>query len=183
MLARLAGASASPTSATPARRRSATRAPALVAAARDGGHRVVPLPGPSSALAALAVGRRRGGPGGFAFVGFLPARGAERERRSSRAGARRATQSAVRGAAPDRIAAAALARRARNAVPTLCRELTKQFETIATMAAHALPAWLGADANRSRGEFVLVLHATRRAAGREADAHDARPRRCSRRCR
>ena len=41
---------------------------------------------------------------------------------------------------------------------TLCRELTKQFETIATMPAAELPAWLAADANRSRGEFVLVLH-------------------------
>ena len=42
---------------------------------------------------------------------------------------------------------------------TLCRELTKQFETVATMPAGALPAWLAADANRLRGEFVLVLHA------------------------
>ena len=42
---------------------------------------------------------------------------------------------------------------------TLCRELTKQFETVATMPCTALPAWLAADANRLRGEFVLVLHA------------------------
>jgi 16S rRNA (cytidine1402-2'-O)-methyltransferase len=42
---------------------------------------------------------------------------------------------------------------------TLCRELTKQFETVATLPASALPDWLGADANRLRGEFVLVLHA------------------------
>jgi 16S rRNA (cytidine1402-2'-O)-methyltransferase len=37
--------------------------------------------------------------------------------------------------------------------------MTKQFETIVTMAAAGLPQWLAADANRSRGEFVLVLHA------------------------
>ncbi|MBU6257176.1 MAG: 16S rRNA (cytidine(1402)-2'-O)-methyltransferase, partial [Burkholderiales bacterium] len=36
---------------------------------------------------------------------------------------------------------------------------TKQFETVATMDAAALPGWLEADANRLRGEFVLVLHA------------------------
>jgi hypothetical protein len=42
---------------------------------------------------------------------------------------------------------------------TLCRELTKQFETIHTLVAEAAPGWLAADANRSRGEFVLVLHA------------------------
>jgi 16S rRNA (cytidine1402-2'-O)-methyltransferase len=41
---------------------------------------------------------------------------------------------------------------------TVCRELTKQFESIATMPADQLPAWLAADANRVRGEFVLVLH-------------------------
>jgi 16S rRNA (cytidine1402-2'-O)-methyltransferase len=38
------------------------------------------------------------------------------------------------------------------------RELTKQFEDIANVAAQDFPAWLKADANRCRGEFVLVLH-------------------------
>ena len=42
---------------------------------------------------------------------------------------------------------------------TLCRELTKQFETIVTRVAAELPAWQAEDANRERGEFVLVLHA------------------------
>ena len=42
---------------------------------------------------------------------------------------------------------------------TLCRELTKQFETIVTLAAADAPGWLAADANRCRGEFVVVLHA------------------------
>jgi 16S rRNA (cytidine1402-2'-O)-methyltransferase len=41
----------------------------------------------------------------------------------------------------------------------VCRELTKQFETVASMPANALPAWFTADANRSRGEFALVVHA------------------------
>jgi 16S rRNA (cytidine1402-2'-O)-methyltransferase len=41
---------------------------------------------------------------------------------------------------------------------TVCRELTKQFETVATLPARELPAWLSADAQRTRGEFVLVLH-------------------------
>jgi len=62
--------------------------------------------------------------------------------------------------APHRIEAlaAALAEAAPARRTTLCRELTKQFETVATMAAGELPAWLAADANRVRGEFVLVLH-------------------------
>ena len=42
---------------------------------------------------------------------------------------------------------------------TIARELTKQFEQIATMAAAQFSSWLSADSNRSRGEFVLVLHA------------------------
>ena len=49
---------------------------ALVAAVRDAGFRVLPIPGPSSALAALSVaGDTRGE--GFEVVGFLPARGDE----------------------------------------------------------------------------------------------------------
>ena len=41
---------------------------------------------------------------------------------------------------------------------TLGRELTKQFEEIATVRADGLAAWLAEDANRLRGEFVLVVH-------------------------
>ena len=39
------------------------------------------------------------------------------------------------------------------------RELTKQFEEIATVTAQELPAWLAAQPHRTKGEFVLVLHA------------------------
>ena len=42
---------------------------------------------------------------------------------------------------------------------TVCRELTKQFETVVSFAANELPDWLRANANHTRGEFVLVLHA------------------------
>ncbi len=63
--------------------------------------------------------------------------------------------------APHRIEALALAlavlgtRRV-----TIGRELTKQFEDIATVEAGQFPAWLAGDANRCRGEFVVVLHPT-----------------------
>jgi 16S rRNA (cytidine1402-2'-O)-methyltransferase len=56
---------------------------------------------------------------------------------------------------------------------TVCRELTKQFETIETMPAGQLPGWLAADANRARGEFVLVLHALAAADVPGEGAHDA----------
>jgi 16S rRNA (cytidine1402-2'-O)-methyltransferase len=56
---------------------------------------------------------------------------------------------------------------------TICRELTKQFETIATLPCRDLGAWLAADPNRARGEFVLVLHALPMvAAASVIDAHD-----------
>jgi 16S rRNA (cytidine1402-2'-O)-methyltransferase len=140
----------------------------LVAAATAAGRRVVPIPGPSSALAALcAAGDAVAGtdsPPGFSFVGFLPAKGSEREAALRNALAQR--QATILFEAPHRIAmllaelaAAQPARRV-----TLARELTKQFEQIHSDRADALPGWLAADADRGRGEFVLVLHAQRHVA-------------------
>ena len=131
---------------------------ALVAAAQAAGYRVVPIAGPSSALAALSVAGDASA-GGFAFVGFLSARAGERaEQLRHIAGA---TQTQILFEAPHRVAALlqALAAACPARHVTLCRELTKQFETVVTLAASELPAWVAADANRSRGEFVLVLHA------------------------
>ena len=134
----------------------------LVAQVAAAGHRVLPVPGASSALAALSVcGDTHGA---FAFVGFLPASGAARAAALRTLADSDATQ--VLFEAPHRIdklaqelAAARPERRL-----TLCRELTKQFETVHTLRAADLPAWLAADAQRQRGEFVLVLHAAPQAA-------------------
>jgi 16S rRNA (cytidine1402-2'-O)-methyltransferase len=131
---------------------------ALVAQVAAAGHRVLPIPGASSALAALSVAGDACS-SGFAFIGFLPARGTER------AAALRAlaqgTTAQLLFEAPHRIEALAgeLAALGPQRLVTLCRELTKQFETVITLPAATLPAWLAADANRLRGEFVLVLHA------------------------
>jgi 16S rRNA (cytidine1402-2'-O)-methyltransferase len=130
----------------------------LVAQAAQAGYRVVPLPGASSALAALcAAGDTQAQ--GFCFVGFLPAKGAERASALATVLADGRTQ--VMFEAPHRIKAllAALAEAAPQRSVTLCRELTKQFETIITRSAAELPAWQAEDTNRERGEFVLVLHA------------------------
>lgn len=131
---------------------------ALVAAVRAAGWPVVPIPGASSVVAALSVAGDAAG-GGFRFCGFVPSKGAERAAAVARAAADPGTQ--VWFEAPHRMAD--LASRWAAAVPsrtlTVCRELTKQFESIATMPAGALAAWLAADAQRVRGEFVLVLHA------------------------
>ena len=144
---------------------------ALVAAVRDAGHRVVPIPGPSAALAALSVaGDTRAG--AFRFVGFLPSRAAER--RQALAALLGQPDAQLLFEAPHRIAAlaAALAEACPQRRVTLCRELTKQFESVVTLPAAALPGWLAADPNRERGEFVLVLHAPPAAVVRPQD-HDA----------
>ena len=133
----------------------------LVAAAQAAGHATVPLPGASSVLAALSVAGDTQADG-FAFVGFLPAKAGERDAMLA-ALAQRRSDSMVLFEAPHRIAALldALAAAMPERRLTLGRELTKQFETVVTMTATLAPAWLAADANRTRGEFVLVLHAQR----------------------
>ena len=94
---------------------------------------------------------------GFVFAGFLPTRTTERN--LAVAALATETRAVVLLEAPHRIEAAALALATLGARQlTVGRELTKQFEEIATMAAGELPAWLNAGAHRTRGEFALVLH-------------------------
>lgn len=130
----------------------------LVAAAQAAGLRVLPLPGASSAATALSVaGDTRAQ--GFRFVGFLPTK--VTERRTAALALLGAPYSQLLFEAPHRIQEllALLAELAPAQTLTLCRELTKQFETVHTAPAAEFPAWLAADKQRERGEFVLVLHA------------------------
>ncbi len=128
----------------------------LVAAVRAASLAVVPLPGASSVTTALcAAGMTQ--EGGFVFSGFLPPKAAERERAVQALAAE--PRAVVLLEAPHRIEALAGALAVLGERPvTLGRELTKQFEEIATVPAKDLPAWLAADANRLRGEFVVVVH-------------------------
>ena len=123
------------------------------------GHRVLPLPGPSSTVTALSVAGDTGATG-FAFAGFLPTKAGER-RSALQAVLAVEGQSQVVFEAPHRIVEliGLLAELAPQRRVSVCRELTKQFESIHTDVAAELPAWLAADAQRQRGEFVLVLHA------------------------
>ena len=132
----------------------------LVAQVRAKGLRVVPLPGASSVttvLSAAGVVQDAEGGTGFVFAGFLSPKATERTHAVQVLATR--AQAIVMLEAPHRIEALALALAALGErLVTVGRELTKQFEEIATVRADALPAWLAADANRLRGEFVLVLH-------------------------
>lgn len=132
----------------------------LVAAVRVAGLPVIPLPGASSVTTALSVAGIAGDgaqEGRFVFIGFLPSKSSERA--TAVEALRLETRSVVLLEAPHRIEALAGALAALGSrTVTVGRELTKQFEEIANVSAEGLPAWLAEDANRLRGEFVLVLH-------------------------
>ncbi len=128
----------------------------LVAAVRSAGLGVMPLPGASSVTTALSAAGISGD-SGFVFAGFLSSKAGEREE------AIKSLQSEVKAVvimeAPHRIEALASAMNPLGSRRiTVCRELTKQFEEIATVAAVQFVIWLAAGAQRTRGEFVLVLH-------------------------
>jgi 16S rRNA (cytidine1402-2'-O)-methyltransferase len=129
----------------------------LVQAVQAAGLRTLPIPGASSVTTLLSATGHKGWDGRFVFGGFLSTKAAERLRevRSIAADAR----ASVLLEAPHRIAALAqdLATLGERSL-TVGRELTKQFEDIAQLSAADFPAWLQADANRLRGEFVLVVH-------------------------
>ncbi len=132
----------------------------LVAAVRGAEMVIVPVPGPSSVTTALSVAGieiANTRDGGFVFAGFLPSRPTERNARIALLAAE--PRAIVLLEAPHRIEALAAAMSSLGQRRlTVGRELTKQFEEITTLAAADLVSWLNADSNRSRGEFVLVLH-------------------------
>ena len=129
----------------------------LVRAVRAAGAAVRAVPGPSAPLTALAVA---GLPSDrFCFEGFLPHSSGPRQRQLEMLLARSATTIVFESSHRIEGAAEDLARLAPAREIFLGRELTKQFEEHYRGDAAGLPAWLEADANRTRGEFVLVLAA------------------------
>ncbi|GAA5111021.1 16S rRNA (cytidine(1402)-2'-O)-methyltransferase [Alloalcanivorax gelatiniphagus] len=128
----------------------------LVRACQDAGVKVVPVPGASALLAALAVA---GQPSDrFLFEGFLPAKGAARERALERLAGSEVTTLIYE--APHRVLSLleALAPRvAPERELTLCRELTKRFETVRRGPVAEILEWVRGDKDQRRGELVLVL--------------------------
>ncbi len=130
----------------------------LVRAVREAGFRVVPIPGPvalAAAVSAAGLEAER-----FVFVGFLPTK--VKARRELLVQLAHLPFALVFYEAPHRV---------RNCVAELAgslggmrtlvvaRELTKAFETIERMPLSDAQAWIGADAHRERGEFVLIVDA------------------------
>jgi 16S rRNA (cytidine1402-2'-O)-methyltransferase len=128
----------------------------VVRAVREAGFTVVPVPGPSAAIAALSasgIDAPR-----WLFCGFLPASGAAR--RVAVESLRESPDALVFYEAPHRIAAtleALLAAFGAEREIVVARELTKRFESIHRGRLGDAPAWLAADADRVRGEFVVIV--------------------------
>ena len=132
----------------------------LCAALQTVGLRSIPLPGASSVTSAISVAGAvtpAQGESGFLFAGFLPTKNAERLSAVQKlADEPRCT---VLLEAPHRIVEMAQALALLGERPiTLAREITKQFEDIATMPASELAGWLQASPQRVKGEFAIVLH-------------------------
>jgi len=130
----------------------------LVRAVRDAGYSVTPIPGPSAVAAAISAAGLEGEH--FVFLGFLPS--AAKARRELLAMVAALPLALVLYEAPHRVKATVTElREALQGPRTLivARELTKVFETITRIALDAAPAWFDEDANRQRGEFVLIVDA------------------------
>jgi len=128
----------------------------LVAAAREAGYRVVPVPGPSAAVTALSAS---GLPAPHhLFYGFLPARAAARRR--ALAALARLPYTLVFYEAPHRVEECVADLRAvlgESRRVVLARELTKLFESIHCCTLAEAAGWLAADPVRRKGEFVLIV--------------------------
>ena len=128
----------------------------LVARVRAAGFRVVPLPGACAAVTALSASGLA--ESHFLFYGFLPARTKQREEALRELST--LPYALVFYEAPHRIleavASLALVFGPQRTL-VLARELTKMFETIHSCPLGEAHDWLMADANRQRGEFVLLV--------------------------
>jgi 16S rRNA (cytidine1402-2'-O)-methyltransferase len=128
----------------------------IVDAVLASGLRVIPIPGASAAIAALSVSGLTNNQ--FYFAGFLPSKAGQRETALAKLSSLAATL--VFYEAPHRI---------EETVDALCkafgparqivfaREVSKLFEQIHRCPLPEAPAWLAADPNHKRGEFVLLI--------------------------
>lgn len=140
----------------------------LVRVCREAGIRVVPLPGPCAAIAALSAA---GLPSDrFCYEGFLPAK------TKGRCDALRALEQE-----PRTLIFYESTHRLLDSLEDICsvlgasryvvlaRELTKTWESIHGAPAGELLAWVREDENRRKGEMVLVIE------GFKAQSEDALP--------
>ena len=128
----------------------------LVKQVREQGYPVIPVPGANAAVCAMSAAGITNPH--FLFYGFLPAKTGLRKRELTALKSQQCTL--IFYEAPHRILEC-VADMADIFGPqrqlTIARELTKLFETIHTDTLEEALAWLQADANQQKGEFVLLL--------------------------
>ncbi|WP_435927988.1 16S rRNA (cytidine(1402)-2'-O)-methyltransferase [Dryocola sp. BD613] len=140
----------------------------LVRTCREAGIRVVPLPGPCAAIAALSAA---GLPSDrFCYEGFLPAK--SKGRRDALKAIEQEPRTLIFYESTHRLLDSlddicAVLGESRYVV--LARELTKTWESIHGAPVGELAAWVKEDENRRKGEMVLIIE------GFRAQSDDALP--------
>lgn len=128
----------------------------LVRSAREGGYKVIPLPGACAAITALSAA---GLPSDrFCFEGFLPAK--QSQRRKALALLVNETRTLIFYEAPHRIIATVedlIEVFGADREVTLAREITKTYETVLNGNLSELLAQIKNDLNQQKGEMVLVV--------------------------
>lgn len=138
----------------------------IVAAVQAAGFPVIPLPGPCAATTAMSASGLTDQH--FLFYGFLPVKKGQRQEALSALAA--LPYALIFYEAPHRIletmADMAMVLGEQEGLGNctvrtvvIARELTKLFETIHRLPLSEALAWLEADPNRQRGEFVLIVSA------------------------
>lgn len=142
----------------------------LIAKARAVGIKIVPIPGPCAAIAALSVA---GLPSDrFIFEGFLPAQTKQRINRLKELLAE--TRTMIFYEAPHRILSTLLDMQAvfgKERYVVIARELTKLYETIYGDSLEKLILFLEHDPNQQRGELVILVKGAEKIQSNAIDPH------------
>ena len=128
----------------------------LVQAVRQAGLPVSPLPGASALTTAMSASGLTAPQ--FLFHGFLPAKAGERRQQLSQW--QDVNMSVVCYEAPHRILDTLtdiVSVLGDDRLLFIARELSKTFETFQRLPASQMLAWVQADSNQQRGEFVLII--------------------------
>ncbi len=143
----------------------------LLQAAHNAGVNVVPIVGACAAIAALSVA---GLPSDkFSFLGFLPAKTHGRVKQLQKFASN--TETLIFYEAPHRIEVSLndmVTVFGANRPATLCRELTKTFETVKKATLGELADFVAADSNQQKGEIVLVVGGDINHTGDDLGVHD-----------
>jgi len=143
----------------------------VVRAMQNRGLAVVPVPGPSAAIAAISVAGLASDR--FTFAGFPPAK--ETARRGWYADLAHSSATLIIYEAPHRVLASlrdAIAVFGAEREACMCREITKTFETIKRACLADLAEFVAADTNQQRGEIVLIIAGSKEPAVQLGDAEE-----------